>query len=98
MLCAVLFICVVFFFLMIRRPPRSTRTDPLFPYTTLFRSGVRPPAAAHRPRQPPARPAEPGAAGAGQPLRGAGVPRGAGSGEGEVAGRRPAAEIGRAHV
>src|SRR3546814_20030175 len=23
---------------MIRRPPRSTRTDPLFPYTTLFRS------------------------------------------------------------
>src|SRR3546814_4389566 len=24
---------------MIRRPPRSTRTDPLFPYTTLFRSG-----------------------------------------------------------
>src|SRR3546814_7258158 len=31
-----LFIC--FFFLMIRRPPRSTRTDTLFPYTTLFRS------------------------------------------------------------
>src|SRR3546814_18673482 len=38
------------FFLMIRRPPRSTRTDTLFPYTTLFRSvyigdgglGVRP--------------------------------------------------------
>src|SRR3546814_17989803 len=30
---------VVFFFLMIRRPPRSTRTDTLFPYTTLFRSG-----------------------------------------------------------
>src|SRR3546814_19333171 len=29
--------CVVFF-LMIRRPPRSTRTDTLFPYTTLFRS------------------------------------------------------------
>src|SRR3546814_11206780 len=28
----------VFFFLMIRRPPRSTRTDTLFPYTTLFRS------------------------------------------------------------
>src|SRR3546814_11075239 len=26
------------FFLMIRRPPRSTRTDTLFPYTTLFRS------------------------------------------------------------
>src|SRR3546814_5536166 len=32
--CALLFI----FFLMIRRPPRSTRTDTLFPYTTLFRS------------------------------------------------------------
>src|SRR3546814_6235924 len=30
--------CIVFFFLMIRRPPRSTRTDTLFPYTTLFRS------------------------------------------------------------
>src|SRR3546814_16125635 len=27
-----------FFFLTIRRPPRSTRTDTLFPYTTLFRS------------------------------------------------------------
>src|SRR3546814_12672716 len=27
-----------FFFLSIRRPPRSTRTDTLFPYTTLFRS------------------------------------------------------------
>src|SRR3546814_17548408 len=26
------------FFLIIRRPPRSTRTDTLFPYTTLFRS------------------------------------------------------------
>src|SRR3546814_4059871 len=33
-----MFIC--FFFLMIPRPPRSTRTDTLFPYTTLFRSGV----------------------------------------------------------
>src|SRR3546814_20873013 len=31
--------CIYFFFLMIRRPPRSTRTDTLFPYTTLFRSG-----------------------------------------------------------
>src|SRR3546814_15242780 len=41
---------------MIRRPPRSTRTDPLFPYTTLFRSAAQPlaradefgPAGAHR--------------------------------------------------
>src|SRR3546814_966746 len=32
-------VCVRVFFLMIRRPPRSTRTDTLFPYTTLFRSG-----------------------------------------------------------
>src|SRR3546814_484325 len=31
-------LCLLFFFLMIRRPPRSTRTDTLFPYTTLFRS------------------------------------------------------------
>src|SRR3546814_12587645 len=28
----------VLLFLSVRRPPRSTRTDPLFPYTTLFRS------------------------------------------------------------
>src|SRR3546814_20820037 len=34
--------CSLFiFFLMIRRPPRSTRTDTLFPYTTLFRSTER---------------------------------------------------------
>src|SRR3546814_6165584 len=33
------FTCLIsFFFLMIRRPPRSTLTDTLFPYTTLFRS------------------------------------------------------------
>src|SRR3546814_8813229 len=30
--------CIRYFYLMIRRPPRSTRTDTLFPYTTLFRS------------------------------------------------------------
>src|SRR3546814_17384727 len=39
--CDVVFSCVsslFIFFLMIRRPPRSTRTDTLFPYTTLFRS------------------------------------------------------------
>src|SRR3546814_10333151 len=33
---------------MIRRPPRSTRTDTLFPYTTLFRSRDRPPRRAAR--------------------------------------------------
>src|SRR3546814_13636554 len=32
------FFLYIFFFLMRRRPPRSTRTDTLFPYTTLFRS------------------------------------------------------------
>src|SRR3546814_19030997 len=32
--------CSILFFLMIRRPPRSTRTDTLFPYTTLFRSSA----------------------------------------------------------
>src|SRR3546814_13230619 len=31
----------MFFFLMIRRPTRTTRTDTLFPYTTLFRSAMR---------------------------------------------------------
>src|SRR3546814_4091522 len=34
-------LCLLVFFLMIRRPPRSTRTDTLFPYTTLFRSDRR---------------------------------------------------------
>src|SRR3546814_12314571 len=46
-MCFLLCLCVLIlvliylrflFFLMIRRPPRSTRTDTLFPYTTLFRS------------------------------------------------------------
>src|SRR5213082_3643267 len=46
----------VFFFLMIRRPPRSTLCQTLFPYTTLFRSkelaaqGNHAPAATHRHR------------------------------------------------
>src|SRR3546814_5336982 len=31
-------VSLLYFFLMIRRPPRSTRTETLFPYTTLFRS------------------------------------------------------------
>src|SRR3546814_9084410 len=56
-------ICCFFLFLMIRRPPRSTRTDTLFPYTTLFRSPQRrrgrqrrhavPRRFAHRGAQPP---------------------------------------------
>src|SRR3546814_15172169 len=39
----------LFFLLMIRRPPRSTRTDTLFPYTTLFRSPLPHPLPAERP-------------------------------------------------
>src|SRR3546814_10940961 len=38
-LCTALNFVCLFFFLIIRRPPRSTRSDTLFPYTTLFRSG-----------------------------------------------------------
>src|SRR3546814_14088136 len=53
----------MFFFLMIRRPPRSTRTDTLFPYTTLFRSRPLP----HPLRPAPQRRAEPGT---GFPARG----------------------------
>src|SRR3546814_16032601 len=60
------------FFLMIRRPPRSTRTDTLFPYTTLFRSTNGPACSARQgPRaagsrsgdrtEPTNRPAAPGA-------------------------------------
>src|SRR3546814_1097654 len=37
-ICCVFLLHFFVFFLMIRRPPRSTRTDTLFPYTTLFRS------------------------------------------------------------
>src|SRR3546814_20519207 len=33
-------VVVLVFFLMVRRPPRPTRTDTLFPYTTLFRSDL----------------------------------------------------------
>src|SRR5215813_15183169 len=40
---------VLFFFLMIRRPPRST----LFPYTTLFRSASTPPRSSPRPAPGP---------------------------------------------
>src|SRR3546814_11232980 len=40
--CFRILVVTLFFviFLMIRRPPRSTRTDTLFPYTTLFRSAA----------------------------------------------------------
>src|SRR3546814_11011486 len=39
---AIFSVFVTVFFLMLLRPPRSTRTDTLFPYTTLFRSGLAP--------------------------------------------------------
>src|SRR3546814_16538257 len=42
---------MLIFFLMTRLPPRSTRTDTLLPYTTLFRSNLQPPPH-RRPRQP----------------------------------------------
>src|SRR3546814_12313499 len=44
------YFCVLFF-LMIRRPPRSTRTDTLFPYTTLFRSSAFEPDGGRRGRE-----------------------------------------------
>src|SRR3546814_11108823 len=61
LLCVVCYVCSYcmfffffffsFFFLMLRRPPRSTRTDTLFPYTTLFRSdNLRDPSHISRPR------------------------------------------------
>src|SRR3546814_6024480 len=59
-------------FLMIRRPPRSTRTDTLFPYTTLFRSRRR----LLRPPRPAARAValRPGAGGVRAGGRGRAVP------------------------
>src|SRR3546814_17956654 len=69
---------VFLFFLMIRRPPRSTRTATLFPYTTLFRSASRHAGPARRPRgrraalgarQRRPRPAAHGAGGGGRPQR-----------------------------
>src|SRR3546814_17148530 len=72
-----------FFFLIIRRPPISTRTDTLFPYPTLVRSRfarwrgpvrdgtVRPPGSRPAARQPPAR----GSGGSGRRVRRAGFRR-----------------------
>src|SRR3546814_9511387 len=87
-----------FFFLMIRRPPRSTRTDTLFPYTTLFRSrhtSRRPPPVRFRRRRnlPMHRPARSART---RPSR-CGACRG-GCGRSRRARLRPADQIGRAHV
>src|SRR3546814_6029596 len=76
----------VVFFLMIRRPPRSTRTDTLFPYTTLFRSQEALELGVHRK----------GARGGGRgeprpPHRGTGAPRPAGGRLEAAAGGRIAA-------
>src|SRR3546814_19247604 len=53
---------------MIRRPPRSTRTDTLFPYTTRFRSRGADEADADRCDLPPAEHVEAGAGAQGLPL------------------------------
>src|SRR3546814_12139387 len=45
---------------MIRRPPRSTRTDTLFPYTTLFRSFSKPKSATRWPTITPSQPNDTG--------------------------------------
>src|SRR3546814_5031062 len=50
----------LFCFLMLRRPPRSTRTDTHFPYTTLFRSLRVPPLRARAPAWKLAEPLPPG--------------------------------------
>src|SRR3546814_21186877 len=68
---------------MIRRPPRSTRTDTLFPYTTLFRSRDGPGARRHQPD--PRRPRDR----ARQPRQGEGVP-----GRASQPGRSPTAGAG----
>src|SRR2546430_13687683 len=47
------YLCILFFFLMIRQPPRST----LFPYTTLFRSAARRPRRGQPRLRTPDRPA-----------------------------------------
>src|SRR3546814_18780202 len=61
----ILTVCIIcFFFLTIRRPPRSTRTYTLFPYTTLFRSP-----------DPLRKPRGAGRAATGPPLPGAHRPR-----------------------
>src|SRR3546814_13781141 len=85
---------------MIRRPPRSTRTDTLFPYTTLFRSrGRGGPGVAHRADGGPRPPRRAGPAGARdllvQPWRpvrlGHSAPRARRAGDGGRAVRRAAA-------
>src|SRR3546814_1030061 len=94
-----------FFFLMIRRPPISTRTDTLFPYTTLFRSHRRSaPGRGAAPRRRPLhrrrRPHHRTLRRLGEDADGTGA-RGARRPPGTVRappGRPPLIQIGRAHV
>src|SRR3546814_3449220 len=69
---SVLTFCLFFFFVMIRRPPRSTRTDTLLPYTTLCRSrtGLLEQLPLRRCREQCGRPASRRDAGAGLPHHG----------------------------
>src|SRR3546814_18096346 len=82
------------FVIMLRRPPRSTRTDTLFPYTTLFRSPGSERLVDDRPRVRRGRRLDPQG-----PVRGSdhGVLRGAGE-HGVALGLVGDGEIGRAHV
>src|SRR3546814_3161273 len=91
-----LFVLLCFFFLMIRRPPRSTRTDTLCPYTTLFRSPRR--AGRRRPRRQEGERTGPEAQALGQDLAGAGFAgrhRLSGKGRPPVASRRRGLQPGR---
>src|SRR3546814_17610052 len=72
--------CRSFILLMIRPPPRSTRTDTLFPYTTLFRSLRAWPLVRHRRQRP--RHVRP------RPLRRPGLAGGRPAGDRGLAGRR----------
>src|SRR3546814_6795373 len=87
MLLLYLYVIIVFLFLMIRRPPRSTRTDTLFPYTTLFRSFHG--SAAARPAGAALRPAADRAVALRRPAADPALRRRPGGGVGDHAGRRP---------
>src|SRR3546814_15013553 len=91
--CLVHMCVLIVFFLMIRRPPRSTRTDTLFPYTTLFRSD-RPGAAGMVSDEPDDRAR--GGRGRDQELFDSG--RAVGTTRANTTARQSCAQIGRAHV
>src|SRR3546814_19996064 len=77
-----MYLYLLLFFLMIRRPPRSTRTDTLFPYTPLFRSWP------HHRGAPALRPQRPAPPLAGSAARDGAAARG-GTGRHRRADRRP---------